>query len=997
MPPQRPLPAPRRVAAAGQSAARPTRLSAVPAIQTEPPSADGAVPALVGRGGAQAVIAGALDAARKGTTTIVRVGGEPGVGKSAMLEWASARAADFEVLRATGLEGESDLSFSCLTTLLRPLVGDVARLMRPRARALAAAMAIEDAPTEALAVCSATLDLLGYAAERRPVLLLLDDAQWFDHASAQAIRFAMARLSADGVAFLVAVRSAETSDFDELPMLALDLDPLGAADIAELLAEGESGASPRTVGHGVADACRELTGGNPLALQELRAHLGDEQVAGREPLPSMVVLSADARRRFELAVMQLTAEGRRLLLLVAFDDTLREDIVLLALAHAGLAEHGLDALERARILDVGPGIRFRHPLLRTVAIAGATRREAQDAHRALAYATGAATVDEGASPSSLGWALQQSHAWHFAEMAAGVRPDAAEALAVVATNALRRGAPVAAARAWKRATDLAAADRRALYLTEGAEAFARASMHASAADLFARALTEPLTGEVRSRAMFGHVDTLLWQDTRRAALIATKEASMLDVEAPRDASRLFIVGATAWSLSGNLVEATRTARSALSSVQRADPALWGTPGDDAKAMESAMIEAIGATIEVYAGGEASFGPLLDGIDAFVVGVDLGEADEGLLIALQHLAIAQIVRERWDVADHTLSGIRRGARRLGVEGMDAFGAALAGELGWRRGRWAESLAGLNIAEGDRTVRVDRPLTFGHAVAARIRAAQGSEEAAADAAAVVTCAESMGMVLLELWARHSLGVAAIARGDWESAISALRPARVLSRGGAAGEAGLVWWQGDLLDALVQCRRVGDATLLVEELEAQAGSTGRGWAHHIAARGRAMVLEAGPERNALFAAAVDHAKLLGAVFEEARTQLAWGEAALSSGETPAAEAALAKARDLFSHLGAGPFAVRAETQLGVLGTPTVVRVSSPVAALLRSLTQAELRVAVAVGHGMSNQEAAENLFLSVRTVGWHLGSVYRKLGVRSRSELAAALNRERNTESR
>lgn len=174
---ERPLPDPRRGASEGRSAVRPTRLSAVPAIQTEPPSADGAAPALFGRGDAQAVIAGALDAARKGTTTIVRVGGEPGVGKSVMLEWASAQAADFEVLRATGLEGESDLAFSCLTTLLRPIVGDIARLMRPRARALAAAMAIEDAPTEALAVCSATLDLLGHAAERRPVLVLLDDAQ----------------------------------------------------------------------------------------------------------------------------------------------------------------------------------------------------------------------------------------------------------------------------------------------------------------------------------------------------------------------------------------------------------------------------------------------------------------------------------------------------------------------------------------------------------------------------------------------------------------------------------------------------------------------------------------------------------------------------------------------------------------------------------------------------------------------------------------------------
>lgn len=996
MAPERPLPDARRTASAGRSAARPTRLSAVPAIPTERPSADSAAPVLLGRGDAQAVIAGALGAARKGTTMIVRVGGEPGAGKSVILEWASAQAADFEVLRATGLEGESDLAFSCLTTLLRPLVGDIARLMRPRARALAAAMAIEDAPTEALAVCSATLDLLGHAAERRPVLVLLDDAQWFDHASAQAIRFAMARLSADGVAFLVAVRTAEESDFDELPMHRLDLDPLGATDIAELLAEGESGSSRRTVGHGVADACRLLTGGNPLALSELRAQLDDEQVAGREPLPGKVMLSADARRRFETAVTHLSAEDRRLLLLVAFDDTLRDDIVLLALAHAGLAEHGLDALERARILDVGPGIRFRHPLLRTVAIAGASRREAQDAHRALAYATGAAAVEEGASLSSPGWALQQSHAWHSAEMAAGVRPDAADALAAVAANALRRGAPVAAARAWMRATDLAAADRRGLYLTEGAEAFARAAMHASAADLFARALLEPLTAEVRSRAMFGHVDTLMWQDTRRAAVVAAKEASSLDAEAPRDAARLFIVGATAWSLAGNLVEATRAARSAVGSMQRADPALWGTPGETAKAMESAMVEAIGATIEVYAGGEESFGPLLDGVDGFVVGVDLGEADEGLLIALQHLAIAQIVRERWDVADHTLSGIRRGARRLGVDGMDAFGAALAGELGWRRGRWAESLAGLDIAEGDRTIRVDRPLTFGHAVAARIRAAQGSESAHADAGAVVACAESMGMVLLELWARHSLGVAATARGDWEAAMEALQPAWVLSRSGGTGEAGLVWWQGDLLDALVQCQRVGDATVLVEELEAQAGSTGRRWAHHIAARGRAMVLEAGAERNALFAAAVEGAQSLGAVFEEARTQLAWGEAALSSGETHRAEAALSKARELFSHLGSGPFAARAESRLRVLGTPTVAR-ASPLAALLQSLTQAELRVAIAVGHGMSNQEVAQNLFLSVRTVGWHLGSVYRKLGVRSRSELAATLNRERITESR
>ena len=320
---------------------------------------------LVGRARHQDRIASLLDDARHGTAAVVAIVGEPGVGKTALVNWAADTASGFCVLRATWLESEADLSYAGLTTLLHPIRSLVNELTPARAKALASAMAIDDAPTGPLAVCTAMLDLVGRAAERHPVLLILDDAQWLDHASLQAVRFVVSRLARDRVVALIARRAGEPDPFGDFRDISgigerVELDVLDQLATAELLGAEWADRPCATVPATVARDCIALTGGNPLALLELRAQLDPDQLAGRTPIAGTFRPGAQLRQRFDGTVARLSDGLRDALLITALDDTLRPEVILGALSSAGLGTDALFELEKAGVIDVDVAVRFRH-------------------------------------------------------------------------------------------------------------------------------------------------------------------------------------------------------------------------------------------------------------------------------------------------------------------------------------------------------------------------------------------------------------------------------------------------------------------------------------------------------------------------------------------------------------------------------------------------------------------------------------------------------------
>src|SRR5215468_9779415 len=365
------------------------------------------------------------------------VRGEPGVGKSALLSDASSRAAGAQALWTQGIESESPLAIAALHRLLRPVLPHLDRLPAPQARALRGAFGEQEGSVaDRLVVFVATLSLLSEAAEERPVIAVVDDAQWLDAASAEALLFAARRLLADRVALVFGAREGDVRTFhgDGLPELVLG--GLDEASAGALLTE-RAGAPVS------AEVCAALvaqTEGSPLALTELPAVLSIDQLAGKARLPDPLPLTAGVERTFRDRARRLPAEAQTLLLVAAADGSAQIATVRRAAAALGAGAQALEAAERSGLIRVrGPELRFRHPLVRSAIYRAATLVEQQRVHRVLA--------------ESLSGDLDR-RTWHLALATEGVDDGVAADLDAVAGRAQRRGGHEAASAAWERAAEL---------------------------------------------------------------------------------------------------------------------------------------------------------------------------------------------------------------------------------------------------------------------------------------------------------------------------------------------------------------------------------------------------------------------------------------------------------------------------------------------------------------------------------------------------------------
>jgi DNA-binding CsgD family transcriptional regulator len=905
---------------------------------------------LYGRDPERARIGALLEAARSSRSGALVLRGEAGIGKSALLDDARDRAADMHVLRARGVESESELPFAALHQLLRPALGVLAGLPAPQAAALRAALGLEaGGGHERFLVFAGCLSLLSELAERRPVLCLVDDAHWLDEASADALRFVARRLDAEGIALLLAAREGDVRRFDAPEVPELLLGGLDGEAATRLLARGGGvEAAPA-----VLDRLLERTGGNALALLELPAALTESQLAGRAPLPDALPLTREVERVFLERVRRLPEGAQSLLLVAAADDTEHVAVVGRAAEALGAGPGALDAAERAGLVVVhGTRLDFRHPLVRSAVYSAATSSERRAAHGALAAALGG--DDEQAD----------RRAWHLA--AASVDPDESvvQALEDAARRAEQRGAPAVAATALERAAELSAdGTARGRRLVGAAAAASAAGLDGRAAaranealalvgDPFLRARCARVLGLAarrRGRPLEGHRRLLEGAD--EAAETAPRVA--LDLLA-----HAFAAAAEGGDVAGVLAACRRSIAveppageaeaEFLSHLLGGWGALYGGETErGAELLERAIAWARRGDDEqlVFWG---SVGALMLGDDARLAALldrtvslsrargSLGTLTEALAVTAAQLLFAQ----RYDDAAVTAAEALRLARELGADNF----AMLPTNV----------LAVVAAVHGD------------------------DAEAERRAGEVIDHAAVTGLVQQSATARWALALLDLGRGRWAEALERLEGVAELQPG--EGDALLV--QISLPDRIEAALRAGRTDAALEALavfETWASHSNVAWARPRLAGFRAL-LAGGDEATARFDEALEHAADA-RPFDLARIELLYGEHLRRERRRADARVRLRAALDGFERLRAEPWAERARAELRATGE--TARKRDPTT--LSQLTPQELQVARFVADGLSNKEVAAQLFLSPRTVDSHLRNVFSKLGVTSRTQLA------------
>jgi DNA-binding CsgD family transcriptional regulator len=915
---------------------------------------------LVGRHAECAAIDALLADARdeRGGTLVLR--GEAGVGKTALLEYARSSGAEaMSVLSARGVESEAQIPFSGLSELLRPALDRMSAIPDRQAAALAGALGLGPAAGgDRFGVAAATLSLLAAAAESRPLLVLVDDLQWTDGSSAEALLFAARRLDSEPMVMLFAVRDEGPAALLPAGLATLVVGGLGRADALALLAA--SGA--RRVSTIVAERLFAATAGNPLALAEMPLLLSPGQLAGDEALDEPLPATARVERAFAQRIARLSPGGQSALLLAAASDSEEIDVVVGALARFGLPAAALEEAELEGLLTVeGTHLRFRHPLVRSCAYHGVAAPTRRAAHRALAEALAGAESEE----------RGDRRAWHLAAASFGPDEHVAQALERAGRHALRRRGYATAVGALERAAQLSAAgDRRAGRLLAAARAAQLANRAGHAVGLLEAADAEASTRrlQVEVRQLRAQIETWRGRADRALALLVA-EADALEPTDPELAAALLSDAASTAVVGADVDVAAALARRAY-----------------------ALAQAIGGTTELLAAlqlGRALVltGEARDGRPLLMRCVALLEEDDPLVRGYELAQCAPLLMsvEEYDLADRVLARVIDAARAVNALGLLPYCLGARAELEGRIGRPASAYANaFESVELAREAGQETQLFYNLGRLACLEAVSGREEACRahvdEARALAAGSPSVSHLT---FAEMAMGLLELGLGRPETAIAPLEESRRLMDAMKVREPGRQDCIPDLVDAYVRCGRREEAAQRASVLDAMAERTGRVRALAGAARCRGLLAdEAGvdePFMNAL--AWHDRTRL---PFERARTELCYGERLRRCGRRVDAREQLRNALRTFEELGADPWASRARAELAATGE----RLRSPRDRATDELTPQELQVALIVAGGATNKEAGAALFLTPKTIEFHLGKIYRKLGVGSRTALARRL---------
>ena len=891
-----------------------------------------------------------LHSARAGDSAALLITGEAGIGKTALLEHGEAAAEGFLVLRARGYESERDLPYAGLHALLAPVLHLRDRIPEVQAQALGTALALEPpAPHDPFAVPAGVLSLLAAAAEEQPVLAIVDDAHWLDDESLRAVLFAARRLGTESLVIVVATRLDEARGIDAAGLPTLALGRL-TDDAAKALIE----ADVESVAEDVAAALVGLAAGNPLALHELPRALSDAQRKGAEPLPTGLPAGSGIEKAFSRRIAELGEASRHALAIAATLETGRLDQCLAAVAAAGLDPADLDAAEAAGLLSIeGSEVRFRHPLLRTLAYQSAAPSERRRAHAAVAEVVPDPTV----------------RAWHLSSAAVGPDEEVAEALDEAAAIARRIGAPAAAALASGRAAELTPDTGAKL-----ARLVAAAADHAEAGRVDwalerigeAELLGPQDDAAAELRMLRGRVHTRGGQAVEGRALLVA-EADRIAPEQPVSAAALYLEAGIADLMLGDSFQMIEDADRAAALAEGHSPEIAGL----------ALLERAVALAPI--GGAQESERLLRELEPLLLeGDPLPPYAEMLTFAGQ----VATWYERFDLADELLRRQIEAARAASAVGKLVYPLTSLAYLNWRRGRWTEALA-----DAGESVRLARDtgqlaqLSNALCALAWCEAGRGEAKAAAEHnAEALRIIEAMGnRTPFAIYVHASLGFASLTEERNDAAVESLQRAQQIFEGLGGAEPAVLLFQPDRVEALARTGRRDDAVGALQRLEGQAQSTGRTWAHAVTERCHGILAAENAFRERFERALEWHAKAE-MPFETARTHLAFGERLRRSGQRADSRPQLEAAGAIFEKLGAQPWLQRAEAELRSTGRTVRPRDSRD-----DELTPSELQVALRVAEGLTNREVAGVLFLSPKTVEHHLSSIYRKLGVRSRTELA------------
>jgi DNA-binding CsgD family transcriptional regulator len=889
-----------------------------------------------------------LSALRRGRGSAFIVHGEAGIGKTTLLDALVERSTGaVVVLRACGAETEVELAFSALADLLAPVLGELDALPPLQAAALTGALALgPPVPGDRLAVCVATLGLLRAAAARRPVLVVLDDVQWVDASSRECVEY-VARRAGGGLAVVLAARdpwyASATVRFPELA-----LDPLDDDGAAELLRQWAPGLAPP-----VAAAITEAAAGNPLALVELPATLTTEQRSGVAALELPLAPAGRLHHAYAGRVETLAPSARQALLIAALhaDGDLR--VIATACRRAGTDVSRLAEAEASGLVRLSAEhVTFVHPLVRGTAYQDASAAERRAAHTALA----AALRDD-------------RRAWHLA--AAAIGPDEG-----VATRLERLGGKASARRAY---TSASVAFERAAQLTSHPEARSRrllAAGHASSAAgtpdralaLLEEAADAAVSGDQRALAEHARGRLLVWRGRPAEAIRLLVEQARL--AAPRDpalAAAMLADAANGATTTNQYLDAEKFARRAAALVRESDDPNARAP----------VLTVLGWVLTLRGRG-AEARPVLEEAARLAEGLDeLGSHWPWLHLLLR----ARIPHGEFERAQSECAALAAHAREAGALAMLTGAQMIAADVALRLGDW-DSADELTLETIRLTGETAQPLMEGWVLItrARLTAARGrDEESRAAALAALEIAESRGVTTGLRFVHTALGFLHLCLDRVDDAVAELEAAERLVEGTGHAEPTIAPWAPDLVEAYVRQGRLDEASLVLATLRRQAASTGSAVAAAAAARCRGLLEN---DFDAAFAQALELHDRRPMPFERARTLLAYGRRLHRARRRAEARERLRQALQGFEGLRAAAWTRQTEAELRSAGARR--RRGSQNG----DLTPQELRVAMAVRRGRTNRQIAAELFLSPKTVEFHLRQIYSKLDVHSRAQLVAAL---------
>ncbi|WP_027008048.1 helix-turn-helix transcriptional regulator [Conexibacter woesei] len=917
-------------------------------------------PELRGRDRERAQLDSLLTDLRGGASPVLVVRGEMGVGKTALLDDLAARATGIRVARATSVYSEAELPYAGLHQLCAPFLDRLDRLPGPQSAALRTVFGLGagDAP-DRFVVGLAILTLLSDVAEERPLLCIVDDAQWLDPSSAQALAFAARRVMAERVALVFGVREpSEDRELTALPELVLR--GLGDADARTLLAA----AIPGQMDGRVLDRLVAETRGNPLALLELPRGLTSDELAGGFGLPNAAAdpLFGRVEESYARRIAALPDATRRLLLIAAAEP-LGDPVVVLRAAEAlGVGIAAASPAAEAGLADVGSSVRFSHPLVRHIVYQSAAPADRQEVHRALAAATDAET-----DPAR--------RAWHRGQAVAGLDEDVALELEASAERAQARGGVAAGAAFLQRAAELTPDPaRRAARALAAAQAKAVAGSAEAALRLVALAEVGPLDDLAAARAALvrARVTSTMTRGGEAPALLLDAALALRphDAALSRDTFRDAFIAAISAGAQAHGVGPAEVAAALLE--DNSD----GAPADPEAGPEARLLRGLAVLV---AEGYAPAVPLL--VPALAELRVLPADDEGALrwIWLACAAARALADDAsWDALSRRQVELTRGLGALALM-PGAMTERLAYE--WLRGdtRTADSLA----AELEVIVEAIgvAPMLGQSTWAAAWR---GADDAAARTIAVrrpevERRGEGLWLITTD-WMSAQLfnGL-----GRYDDALAAA--ARVPDHPNDLGLA--AWVLPELVEAAVRSESADGPALAAAaaaRMRALADAAQTDWALGLAARCEALLAE-GDAADALYLESIERLGRSRIRSAAARSQLLHGEWLRRERRRADARTGLRAALELFEEAGAEGFAERARRELNATGE--TVRKRSP--ETLDDLTPQEAEIARLAASGQTNPEIGAQLFLSPRTVEWHLRKVFGKLGVTSRKELGGALS--------